>query len=185
MSWILKKLSTKGGAWGNEGTILISSWKCDFSIYLDIQIYHLDIQVCYLDIQAISTLLCLLFIHTIMPSTLLCLLFTLLCLLHFYAFYSWCVIINFFYNSCHKKCSREKSCLWSLQSLLLLQFSTYWHRTGFIVKRKRVHTTNYFGMPINVYFIFFQIFEVFILPKEYALFKNFLKIYYSFFFQNW
>ena len=34
--------------WGNGGTILISSWNCNFSIYLDI--------------QAISTLLCLLLV---------------------------------------------------------------------------------------------------------------------------
>ena len=38
---------------GNDGPILISSWKCNFSIYLDIQVYNLDI-------QAITTLLCLL-----------------------------------------------------------------------------------------------------------------------------
>ena len=52
----VKKLSTGGGgAWGNVVTILISSWKCDYSIYLDIQVY-------YMDIQAISTLLCLLLV---------------------------------------------------------------------------------------------------------------------------
>ena len=38
-----------GAAGGNEGTVLITSWKCNFSIYLDIQVY-------YLDIQAIATL---------------------------------------------------------------------------------------------------------------------------------
>ena len=38
-----------GGAGGNGGTVLISSWKCNFSIYLDILVY-------YLDIQAITTL---------------------------------------------------------------------------------------------------------------------------------
>ena len=37
------------------GSVLISSWKCNFSIYLDIQVY-------YLDIQAITTLLCLLMV---------------------------------------------------------------------------------------------------------------------------
>ena len=46
----------KGSHWGgNGGTILISSWKSNFSIYLDIQVY-------YLDIQAITTLLCLLLV---------------------------------------------------------------------------------------------------------------------------
>ena len=43
-----KKVIT-GGGWENGGTILITSWKCNFSIYLDIQVY-------YLDIQAITTL---------------------------------------------------------------------------------------------------------------------------------
>ena len=37
------------------GIVLISFWKCDSSIYLDFQLY-------YLDIQAISTLLCLLLV---------------------------------------------------------------------------------------------------------------------------
>ena len=32
-----------------QGTVLITSWKCNFSIFLDIQVY-------YLDIQAITTL---------------------------------------------------------------------------------------------------------------------------------
>ena len=46
--WKVKKLST-GRAGGNGGTVPIMSWKCNFSIYLDIQVY-------YLDIQAITTL---------------------------------------------------------------------------------------------------------------------------------
>ena len=47
--------------WGNGGTV-ISSWKCNFSIYLDIQIY-------YLDIQAMTTLLCLLLVlYVLVPS---------------------------------------------------------------------------------------------------------------------
>ena len=44
MRWRVKKLS-----WGNGGTVQIASWKCNFGIYLDIQVY-------YLDIQAITTL---------------------------------------------------------------------------------------------------------------------------------
>ena len=40
---------------GHGGTILISSWKCNYSIYFYIQVY-------YMDIQAISTLLCLLLV---------------------------------------------------------------------------------------------------------------------------
>ena len=47
---------------GNGGTVLISSWKCNFSIYLDIQVY-------YLDIQAITTLLFLLLVlYVLVPS---------------------------------------------------------------------------------------------------------------------
>ena len=43
---------TRGG-WGNGGAVQIASWKCNFSIYLDIQVY-------YLDIKEITTLLGLL-----------------------------------------------------------------------------------------------------------------------------
>ena len=53
---IKKIIHWRGGRGGNVGTVLISSWKCIYySIYLDIQVY-------YLDIQAISTLLCLLLV---------------------------------------------------------------------------------------------------------------------------
>ena len=47
-------------------------------------------------------------------------------------------------NSSHNKHSN------TLQSLLLPQFSTYRHRTGFIVKRKQVHIPNYLRIPINL-----------------------------------
>ena len=58
----IKKYIHWGGAWGNGGTFLISSWKSNYSIYLDIQVY-------YLDIQAISTLLCLLLVlYVLFPS---------------------------------------------------------------------------------------------------------------------
>ena len=36
---------------GNGGTVQIASWQCNFGIYLDIQVY-------YLDIEAITALLC-------------------------------------------------------------------------------------------------------------------------------
>ena len=82
------------------------------NFFLEVYSIYLDIQVYYLDTQAISTL---------------------------YAFY-WFLMCNhwFFYNTCYTKCSPEKWCFRSLQSLLLRQFSTYRHRTGFIVKRKQV-----------------------------------------------
>ena len=64
-----KKLSTGRGLGENGGPVLILSWKCNFTIYLDIQVYYLDIQVYYLDIQAISTLLRLIFIlYVLFPS---------------------------------------------------------------------------------------------------------------------
>ena len=52
-----------GGPGENGGTVQIASWKCNFGIYFDIQVYYFDIQVYYfdiqvyyLDIQAITTL---------------------------------------------------------------------------------------------------------------------------------
>ena len=45
--------------------------------------------------------------------------------------------------------SPEKWRFPALKSLLLPQFLTYRHRTGFIVKRKQVRITNYLGLPIN------------------------------------
>ena len=48
-----KKLSTGEWAWGNGGTVQIASWKCNFGIYLDIQVYYLDLL--YLGWQKIFT----------------------------------------------------------------------------------------------------------------------------------
>ena len=45
--------------------------------------------------------------------------------------------------------SPEKWRFPALKSLLLPQFSTYRHRTGFILKRKQVRITNYLGLPMN------------------------------------
>ena len=57
-----KKVIHWGCLGGNGGTVLISSWKCNFTICLDIQVY-------YLDIQAITTLLCLLLVlYVFVPS---------------------------------------------------------------------------------------------------------------------
>ena len=52
---------------------------------------------------------------------------------------------------------------------------------GFSVKRKQVRITNYTGLPINCELYFFFNLKLLILPKKYALFKTFPKIYYSFF----
>ena len=107
-TFIIQKLSTGGRAQVNGRTILISSWKCNFSIYLDIHVY-------YLDIQAITTLLCLLLIlYVLFPS------------IHLF-FYPTTTLLQSFP---------------AFNSLLLPQFSTYRHRTGFNVKRKRVRITN-------------------------------------------
>ena len=47
---------------GNGGIVQIASWKCNFGIYLDTEVY-------YLDIQAITTLLCLLLVlYVLVPS---------------------------------------------------------------------------------------------------------------------
>ena len=55
-----KKAIHWGGGLG--GTIQIAPWKCNFGIYLDIQIY-------YLDIQAITTFLCLILVlYVLVPS---------------------------------------------------------------------------------------------------------------------
>ena len=57
-----KVIHRGGGAWGNLGTVQIASWKCNFGIYLDIQVY-------YFDIQAITTLLCILLVlYVLVPS---------------------------------------------------------------------------------------------------------------------
>ena len=50
-----KKVIHWKGPGGKGVPVLISSWKCNFSIYLDIQVHGLDI-------QAITTLLCLILV---------------------------------------------------------------------------------------------------------------------------
>ena len=57
-----EKVIHRGEPGGNGRPVLISSWKCNFGIYLDIQVY-------YLDIQTITTLLCLILILCVLlPS---------------------------------------------------------------------------------------------------------------------
>ena len=50
----IKKVTNWGWVRGKRGTILISSWKCNYQYLLDIQVY-------YLDIHAIFTLVCIIF----------------------------------------------------------------------------------------------------------------------------
>ena len=113
----------KGIQWGvgPGGTVQISSWKCNFSIYLDI--------------QAITTLLCLLSVLYVLIQSI---------HLFFYSFYSFIF-------------SPEKWHFLALKSLLFLQFSTYRHWTGFIVKRKQACMLEYLGIPINFDFFLLQI----------------------------
>ena len=57
---------------------------------------------------------------------------------------AWDTLIFIPYNH-----SPEKRHILALKSLLLPQFSTYRHRTGFIVMRIQVHIANYLGLPIK------------------------------------
>ena len=70
-----KKVIHWGGPGGNGGPVLISSWRCNLSIYFYIQVYCLDI-------QPITTLVCLLLF---------------LCVVSFYSFTFLC------YNSSPEK----------------------------------------------------------------------------------
>ena len=58
----VKKVSTRGGGYGNGGTDQIASWKCNCR-------YLLGYPSIYLDIKAITTLLCLLLVlYVLVPS---------------------------------------------------------------------------------------------------------------------
>ena len=119
----------------NWGTIQIASWKCNFSIYLDI--------------QAITTLLCLLLVlYVLVPSI---------------------------YSVLYLTTALLKSNVFRYSKV----YSSHRHQTGFIVKRNQVRITNYLGLPINYYFFFLKL--LILPPKKYVLFKNFPKIYCSFF----
>ena len=115
-------------------------------------LFEVELQV-YTNIQSISTLVCLLFDAN---GFVMC---------NYY----------FFYNTCCKIRTLGKWRFWSLQSLLLPQFSTYRHRTRFIVKRKQVRINKYLGIPRNCYF-FLQLFKVvYFAPKTTQISKNSIK----------
>ena len=142
--------------WGNhlayaatQGTLLISSWKCNFSIYLDIQVYHFYI-------QAITTLLCLLLVlYVLIPS-----------------------IHSYFYLTTDLL---KKLRFPALKSLLLSQFSTYRHRTWFIVERKQVRISNYLGLPIKFYILFLFLKLLILPPKNMRISKNSINLLLFFF----
>ena len=80
-------------------------------------------------------------------------------------------------------CSPEKWHFPAFKILYSPQFSTYRHRTGFIVKRKKVRITNYIGIPINLHFFFYQFRKFLILsPKNTQISKNSVKKIIHFFF---
>ena len=68
-------------------------------------------------------------------------------------------------------CSPEMSCFRSLQSLLLPQFATYRHRTGFIMKRKLVRMLNSLRKPIKKFLKICYSYS-FCSQKKYAHFKT-------------
>ena len=92
---------------------------------------------------------------------------------------SWSVIINFSIIL-NKNRSPEKWRFSALKSLLLPQFSTYRHRTSFILKRKQVHIANYPRLPIKIFF--FKYLKLFILPpKTMSFSKNSINFFFFFF----
>ena len=65
------------------------------------------------------------------------------------------------------------------------QFSTYRHRTGFIMKRKQVHISPCDCLPLNLLVFFILILKfAYFGTKKYAILKKFPKIYLWSFFQN-
>ena len=111
--------------WGAGGPVLISSWKCNFSNYLDIQVY-------YLDIQAITTLLC-----SILA----------LCVAYFYSFNFLHYYASIFFTSYFTSYSPEKWLVLVLKSLRLPEFWTYKDGTSFILKRNEVSIGFYIYRP--------------------------------------
>ena len=97
-----------------------------------------------------------------------------LCVVSFYSF------IFLYYNR-----SPEKWRFLALKSLLLPQFLTYRHWTGFTVKRKQVRITNYLGILINLFLFFYTFLKLLILPKKNTrISKNSIKFIILFFLQK-
>ena len=79
---------------------------------------------------------------------------------------SLCVGSFYLFNFLPYNHSPEKWRFPALKSLLLPQFSTNRHQTGFIVKRKQVRITNYLSLPINWLLLFFFFLKLMILPQK-------------------
>ena len=154
MRWRVKNYPLRGGLW---------EWGNRPNCFLEVKFrYLLGYQVYYLDIPAITKLLCLLFVlYVLVPS-----------------------IYSFFYLTT----ALLKSDVFRHSKVYSSQFSTYRHRTGFIMKRKQVRIQESPWQNYKFVRFFLQIFKVVYFapppPKKYTYFKNFHKIYYSFFFQN-
>ena len=92
-----------------------------------------------------------------------------------------CVCSFYLFIFLYYDCSPEKYHFLALKSLLLPQFSTYRHRTGFIVKRKQVRITNYLGLPINWIFWGFNFKVAYFTKKTTHFSKNSPKFIITFF----
>ena len=81
--------------------------------------------------------------------------------------------------------SLEKWHFPELKRKLSPQFSTYRHRTGFIVKRKQVRISPCLSFPLNWLVFLILILKVaYFGIKKYEIFKKIPKIYFWFFFKN-
>ena len=108
---------------------------------------------------------------------------------HFYAFY-WFLMRNYWFshNTCYKNRTPETWRFLSLQSLLLPQFSTYRHWTGFIVKRKQVHIQESIRQNNKLIYFILEIFKVVdFARKNKSISKNSIKFIIDFFSKtyNW
>ena len=83
------------------------------------------------------------------------------------------------YNLSPEKLRFQHSTFSALKSLLLPQFSTYRYRTAFIIKRKQVCIQESLWQNYILVSFFYTFLKSSILPKKYAYFKKFHKIYYS------
>ena len=84
---------------------------------------------------------------------------------------SFCVGFFYIFIFLSYNRSPEKWLFSVFNKLPLPQFSTYRHRTGFIVKRKQVRITNYRGIPINWYF-FFHFWSCLFCPEKMHTFQK-------------
>ena len=68
--------------------------------------------------------------------------------------------------------SPENLCFWQMKSLLIAQFSTYKHRTRFIVKRKQVRIEVYRYTTYTFLFFIFKLMKIFFHVKNMRISKK-------------